>query len=451
MRSLRLRLLLTVLGAIGFGFALAGVTVGRFVAASIGREFDSRLEQIADALSAAADFTSEGELELTRIPDAAVFSQQRSGWYWMIADSERVLMRSRSLWTDRLVLDGVEPGRSGFIAGPNGERLRAVVREATPGDRMQPLAIAVAAPAAFVEDEVRGVVTQLVLLLAFIGGASVIAVGLLVNRGLAPLRRAADSVDRVARGEIPSLAPSGYREVDPLVQAVNGLLAHARETVGRSRLQASNLAHALKTPLAFISARVHATTPEDRSMTESVERMTRLIDHRLRRARFAATAPLLAEPVPVKAAIDDVVLVAQRLHGGRQHDVRIRADEATNFLGEREDLEELLSNLVDNAFKWAAHRIDIGADQADGRVVLMVADDGPGLDEGAREKVMQPGVRLDEAAAGSGLGLSIAAEIVEHYGGKLSLDRSPLGGLQVSVRLPAASPTIASPDAVAAH
>lgn len=435
MRSLRLRLILGVLGAIAVGFLLAGIIVGRVVAGAIEREFDTRLERMADVLASATDVTASGELELSKVPDDPAFSQQRSGWYWMIAGGERVLARSRSLWIDQLPIAGLRPG-SAIAMGPYGERLRLVIRETTFGDRSPPLTIAVTAPADLAEAEIRSVVTTLIALLALVGAASAIMAAYLVSRGLAPLKRAADAVSRIATGEIATIAPSGYREIDPLVQAVNGLLAHARAIVERSRLQASNLAHSLKTPLAFIAARMRTMDPADRLILESIEKMTRHIDHHLKRARLAGASPLVAVPVGVRPVIDDILLVAARMHQGRSLDVEVQVDDGATFLGEREDLEELLSNLVDNAFKWADRRIRIEARSSPGRVAVSVDDDGPGLDDAARKAVLEPGVRLDEAAGGAGLGLSIARDLVENYRGRLTLDRSPWGGLRACVELP---------------
>jgi signal transduction histidine kinase len=355
----------------------------------------------------------------------------------MIAKGDQVAARSRSLWTDEIAIAGLASGRSHVLTGPNGERLRAFVRAFNLGRQSQSLSVTVAAPAELAENEVRTVVGSLIALLGIVGIGSVVAVALLLNQGLAPLKDVANAVVQISRGEIQSIKPTGYREIDPLVGAVNGLIANVREVLAKSRLHTSNLAHAIKTPLALISARVHSAMPHDPSINENVDLISRHIQHHLKRARFAPTEPIISTSISVKPVIEDILLVIQRTFHNRSVNVEMRTADDVAFLGEREDLEELIGNLVENAYKWAQQRILIEANNTTaGQLVVTVCDDGVGIDDAAREVVLRPGVRLDETVSGYGLGLSIAAELIERYRGQLSLDRSTLGGLKVSVYLP---------------
>ncbi|MGD8429765.1 MAG: sensor histidine kinase, partial [Ectothiorhodospiraceae bacterium] len=297
-----------------------------------------------------------------------------------------------------------------------------------------------------------------------LGGIALATVTVVVQRRvlarqLHPLWRLERDTGRLASGALEQLDNDGVpREVVPLVNAVNGMVETLSRRLSRSRRAVGDLAHALKTPLTAIGQM--AGEPELREspavaarLRRHVDRARGIVDAQLRRARIAGGAPggstLLAPQV------DDVLDTLRRIHAERQ--VAVDADVAPDlrFAGDREDVVELLGILLDNAFRWAATRVRVTArPTGEGRLELVVEDDGPGAASAAVEEMARRGRRFDESVPGSGLGLSIAAETVAEYGGRLDIQgKGELGGLRVSADLPMvahdqseSSPSRSSPD-----
>ncbi|MCA6293510.1 MAG: sensor histidine kinase, partial [Phenylobacterium sp.] len=220
----------------------------------------------------------------------------------------------------------------------------------------------------------------------------------------------------------------------------NALVRHNRESLERQRAHVGNLAHALKTPLAVLSAAAGSESDKGALadlVTQQAGVMQTQVDHHLRRARAAARLPGAGAVTPVAEVLDDLARTLMRLH--READVRIdwEAPEDLAFLGERQDLLEICGNLLENACKWGRGRITVrGAASGSDRLILEIDDNGPGLDPGQRRDALARGGRLDESAPGSGLGLSIVSDLVRAYGGDLDLEDSPMGGLRVRLDLP---------------
>jgi signal transduction histidine kinase len=232
--------------------------------------------------------------------------------------------------------------------------------------------------------------------------------------------------DRIT-GEYPS-------EIDPLVRELNALLAHREEVVRRALTKAGDLAHGLKTPLAVI-----AHESDSPVIREQLERMQRQIDVHLAHARAAGAAATLGARTVVAESVDALIRTLERLHAARGIAMQSRVVPSHAVRVQREDLDEMLGNLLDNACKWARSRITVGSMVSAGRVIIVVDDDGPGVDASLREAVLQRGVRADEAAHGSGLGLGIVRDLAELYGGAITLDASPAGGLSARLELPSAN------------
>jgi signal transduction histidine kinase len=298
-----------------------------------------------------------------------------------------------------------------------------------------------------------------------IAAALFMAAGLVVVRtGFSPFvemrRRLAD----VQRGVARQLSGSYPPEVGPLVQDLNALLAHHELAVSRAIAKAGDLAHGLKTPLAVLSqeaerAAAAGQTELASAIAEQVERMRRQIEYHLAHARAAASGATAGARASVAESAAGLSRTLLRLHADRgiAIDVTVPADHAVRC--QREDLDEMLGNLLDNACKWAKSRIAVSSTflppkggnytipeggswlppsgGTDGAIVITVDDDGPGLAAALREAVLQRGVRADEAAPGSGFGLAIVRELAELYGGSIALEASPLGGLRAVLHLPA--------------
>jgi signal transduction histidine kinase len=225
--------------------------------------------------------------------------------------------------------------------------------------------------------------------------------------------------------------------VAPLAQELNALLSHNAAVVERARTHVGNLAHALKTPLSVL---MNEAAVGNEAITETVRKQTELmrrqVDHYLVRARTAATGGVLGARSDVAQVVDDLHRTLAIIHRDRALDIRTTCPPALLFRGERQDLEEILGNLMDNACKWADSRVAVTAHVEAGRLVIDVDDDGPGLAPEQRSKVLERGTRLDESVPGSGLGLAIVRDIAGLYDGQLQLGQAPLGGLRATLVLP---------------
>jgi signal transduction histidine kinase len=264
---------------------------------------------------------------------------------------------------------------------------------------------------------------------------------LYVSRGLSPLaqlrRRLADvhaGRERRVSGHYPS-------EVQPLVEDLNALLAHRDETVQRALAKAGDLAHGLKTPLAVLAhdaERLRTAGPPElaESLETQVHAMRRQIEYHLAHARAAAAGATPGAQCRVLASAEGLARTLLRLYASRGIGIHVAVDAALAVRVEREDLDEMLGNLLDNACKWARSRVDVTARAIDGSVQIDVDDDGPGVPASMRDVVLRRGVRADEAAPGSGLGLAIVRDLAELYGGSIALESADAGGLRARLKLP---------------
>jgi len=265
---------------------------------------------------------------------------------------------------------------------------------------------------------------------------------LLVRRGMSPINQLRNRLMAVHKG-VAARVGGGYpAEVQPLVDDLNALLEERERRVARAVAKAGDLAHGLKTPLAVLAheaQRVRAAGQEQfaAEIDQQIDRMRRQIDYHLAHARSAASFTSPASRVSIATSAEGLVRALQRLHAER--DLRIEIDVLTShsFQGQREDLDEMLGNLLDNACKWARARVRLTCSKEGEQIVIVVDDDGPGIEPSMREAVMRRGVRADEAGQGSGLGLAIVRDLAEIHGGSISLEESPMGGARARLTLPA--------------
>jgi len=264
----------------------------------------------------------------------------------------------------------------------------------------------------------------------------------LVRRALAPFDRIRRRLSQVRDGTERQLSGAYPSEVQPLVDDLNALLEHRERAVARAVSKAGDLAHGLKTPLAVLAQEAERTEAAGHhdlaaTMSQQVERMRRQIDYHLAHARAAASGATPGARCSIVASVEGLTRTLLRIHESRgiAIDVNIAGDHCVR--GQREDLDEMLGNLLDNACKWAKSRVAIDASSSGAAVVVTVDDDGPGLEASMRDLVLQRGVRADEAAPGSGLGLAIVRDLAELYGGSISLGAAPMGGLRATLQLPA--------------
>ena len=281
------------------------------------------------------------------------------------------------------------------------------------------------------------------MLLVLLATVLCLVVGLAqVRRGLASFAELRSRLIGVRQGRDKRLEGAYPTEVQPLVDDLNELLVDREQRVRRALTKAGDLAHGLKTPLTILNqhaerAAAAGQTDLAQAITQQVERMRRQVDYHLAQARASASGANSGARSHVMTSADALARTMTTLHAGRGISVDVRVPHDHFVRAQREDLEEMLGNLVDNACKWAKSRVEVRSLAEGGQIELVVDDDGPGLAAPLRETVLQRGVRVDEAAPGSGLGLAIVADLVELYDGSIELTGSSLGGLRAILRLPA--------------
>jgi two-component system, OmpR family, sensor histidine kinase PhoQ len=267
----------------------------------------------------------------------------------------------------------------------------------------------------------------------------------LLRRVLAPLRRLEREIHEVEEGRSEMLG-SGYpRELSGVARHLNALLLGERKRVSRYRDTLGNLAHGLKTPLAVMRAALShdgGSGAAARTIGTEIDRMAGIIEHQLKRAAASGGALLGQAPVPVAAVAADLRAALLRVYSRKDLSIELAIPPESHFIGDRGDFMELLGNLLDNACKWCREKVRVSVTVENGgaggreNLTLTVEDDGPGIAEDDRAKVLQRGVRTDENVPGHGLGLAMVHDTVDLYGGRLTVDASPLGGARFSLRLP---------------
>jgi signal transduction histidine kinase len=273
--------------------------------------------------------------------------------------------------------------------------------------------------------------------LVLLTGVLCLTAGVLqVRRGLAPVDKLRTRLMGLHQGDDRRLDGEYPSEIQPLVNDLNTLLAQREHAVQRAVAKAGDLAHGLKTPLAILAQeaeRAEAGGHPDvaTAIAQPVERMRRQIEYHLAHARAAASGASPGTRCSVRDSADGLARALLRLHAGRGITIEVQVPADLTARAQREDLDEMLGNVVDNACKWARSRLVVHAAPTASGVVITIDDDGSGLAEGMRETVLQRGVKADEAAPGSGLGLAIVRDLAELYGGSVRLDESPEGGLRV--------------------
>ncbi|HEY8492449.1 MAG TPA: sensor histidine kinase, partial [Myxococcota bacterium] len=429
--SLAGRLLRSSLLGLALLLPLGGLALSWGFRRSAEAAFDERLDAWAQAVVAALAVDRDGRLVAER-PGDPRFERPLSGWYWEARAGAARLAASRSLWDAELpALAPLASGapRHATIVGPRGRSLRAIVRRVTLPGVDETVDVVVAGDDAALRREIRRFDT---LLLAALGGlgAAVLGLGALQMRiALRPLQALARELGEVREGERETVGEGAPRELAPLADALNALLARDAELVRRARDQAADLAHALKTPLTLIRAEGEELGGEvGARLIAQADTMARHLERRLARAPRPAVAGARTPVAPVLEAIAETL---RRLHPACT--IELDAPAHAVFRGAREDLEEIAGNLLENACKWARRRVRAQARAPGDGLELVVEDDGPGLAPEARERALARGGRLDERAPGSGLGLAIVQELAAAHGGTLRLEASALGGLRAVV------------------
>ena len=431
-----------IVALVATGFLLTDL-YSRALDTSLTETLDFHIESLTGALLETGDPQSDA-IELTD----PRFGRPRSGWYWVIRDADGTLynLSASVVGIDMPEITGpASPtGRATAIMDDAfGTRVRVVERRVT----LAPQSYEIVVTGNLSEilglvDDFRG---QAFIVLGAVGVMLAVMSFIIARFALRPIDRLSAAIESVREGESASVTGSYPREIAPLAEEVNELLASNAQIIERARNQVGNLAHGLKTPIAVLRNEAGAGQGAlaDVVLAES-DKMSAMVSTYLDRARLTARTALVGKKADAADIMSRLTRVMAKLHP----DVSIRLQPVAAglpwFRGDETDLEEMAGNLLDNACKWSAGRVELHLDAERGGVgsslLIRIDDDGPGLSEQDAQKVLRRGVRLDEKTPGSGLGLDIVKELVDVYGGTLALKRSTLGGLLVEFRLPVARP-----------
>jgi signal transduction histidine kinase len=453
--SLALRLFLSATAWTVVILFATGVVLSSFYRHAVERAFDRRLGVYLKTIVADVASPEETPEKFPQSLGEPLFELPLSGWYWQVTrlDPQKPEVRSsRSLWDSALPrLEGGklphDAGGSsvGYVQGPENQRLRLFERTIDLGEEGRYL-ISVAGDAVEIDDEMRTFNEALALTFCVLAVVLLLTTMFQVRFGLAPLKRISESLAAIRSGAAERLEGTFPDEIAPLARETNALIEANREIVQRARTHVGNLAHALKTPLSVIvneaAAREDAFATKVREQTDI---MRDQVARHLERARLAARLSSIGSVTEIGPVVTALARTMEKIHHDRGIAIDVEAPEDVRFRGERQDLEEMIGNLVDNACKWAKSRVSVevlrdgSAAREQPLVRLVIDDDGPGLSPAQREEAQEAhrGRRLDETKPGSGLGLSIVVELADLYGGELSLGTAPIGGLRAELVLPA--------------
>ena len=463
LNSLAFRLFATAAAWTALVLPIAGLLIYSLYRHEAEQGFDDRLRTLLTVVQADSLDHAGTEPGAPKDVGEPLFEINNSGWYWQIKPFDELLGRRRvsaslstftlpSPYEQKRAAD-VEGFRWMDTPGPLGQPLRIAEKIYTFGDEsMGPqYSYVVAGPRDWRDARVTAFRNRLILSLA-LAGLGLVAVTLFqVRFGLLPLKQIERGLAAIRSGAAEKLDSNLPAEIEPLQHELNALMQSNQDIIERARTQVGNLAHALKTPLAVITNEARDDqSPFARKVAEQAGIMRDQVTNYLDRARMAARVDTIGRVAEVRPVVDGLQRALERIY--REKGVAIRVDCAgdVRFQGEKQDLEEMLGNLVDNACKWSRSTVYVsasvagpktveaaGADRGP-RLAITVEDDGAGLSAEQRNCLGKRGLRLDETKPGSGLGLSIVADLAHTYRGTFALDASPHGGLCVRLELPAA-------------
>lgn len=447
MRSLRARLIIVAAIWVALGVAVAGVLLSAVFKDFLVEQFYDELHVHLDELQGLMEFDDNGQFRLQRPLSDPRYIAPLSGFYWEIQKDGRILSRSTSLEGASMLTVPADGGTDAqvhthSIAGPTGELLIAERLRWLDATK-QPLRIIIGTDKRVLDHELEKFNKVLFWALGGFALSMVAAAALLLLYAMAPFAHLRAALAKVRGNAAPNLSGKFPDEVQPLIDDLNNLLSASGEQILRARAQAGNIAHALKTPLAILVDEAHQLAQKGDQQSAAVvqeqsRRMQSQIDYQIARARTAASRskPGMAASLTETAA--SVVRALERLHADR----RLRIDNiippGVIVSCEVQDLNEILGNLIDNACKHARTKVALRLvdNGAPGFVEIVVEDDGPGLPPEAWDVVFNVGEQWSEQASGSGLGLAIVRDLVQLYGGKITLGQSELGGLRAQLALP---------------
>ena len=420
-----------------------GYALDRVLTNSLVENFDKQLEYVLNAMIAASEIGPDGEVRFNRPPADQRFLEPYSGVYFQVSGDGADTFPSRSLWDRRLRVDAEHNDVSLHTYDSQefaNEPLRIVERDVIlPGTEVR-WRFQVAQSREIIDRQIADLRTTLIWSFAALGIGLLVLAALQAFYGLWPLRRVRSEVVAIRSGRQSRISEEFPREIHPLVVELNMLLAHSEEQAEEARRHAGNLAHALKTPLTVVTNAATAHSPDlDQTVIREATVMRRQVDHHLARARAIGRRASMQARARVWDSLEAVERAVSRLYPEATVDIAGNREAAVRV--ERQDLDEMLGNLVENAAKYGHGRVFVTVEQvSDKGVEILVEDDGPGIPPGERESTFARGTRLDTTGKpGTGLGLAIVRDVAEIYGGSIRLEESEdLGGLLARLSLPTA-------------
>jgi signal transduction histidine kinase len=424
---------------------MGGFALDRVLTRSIVDIFDNQLVFILNSMIAASEIGPDGEVRFNRPPADQRFIEPYSGLYFQISGAGADTFASRSLWDRRLRVapshNDVKPhlyDSGEFSASDHDEPLRIAERDAIlPGSTVK-WRFQVAQSRETIDDQIGTLRKTLIWSFAILGAGLLILAALQTVYGLWPLRRVRRQVSSIRSGEKTRIGRDFPTEIRPLTEEINQLLAHSEEQAEEARRHAGNLAHALKTPLTVITNAATARAPDlAATVCREALAMRRQVDHHLARARAVGRRASAQARARVWESLEAVQRAVDRLY--ENVTVDIAGDHRAEVRVERQDLDEMLGNLVENAAKYGGGRVFVTVEPKGATVDILIEDDGPGIAESERGSLFTRGARLDTTGKpGTGLGLAIVRDVAQIYGGKIALEESEdLGGLLARLTLPA--------------
>jgi signal transduction histidine kinase len=377
------------------------------------------------------------------------FSEPKSGWYWSVEPVSQGLsggLRSLSM-TEAIPSPSTTevPFNTSFqrnyrMEGIAGEEIEVLENEFVLDAKNRIARFRVMGNRSELEHEIGIFDRRLLTYLSLFGFGMIAINAIAILMGLRPLSRVRAALAMVREGSAQRLDGKFPAEIEPLANETNALIDNNRRIVERSRTQVGNLAHSLKTPLAVLLNEGRALGGvKGKLIVDQAEAMQSQVEHYLQRARVAAQRDSVVYRTPVVPVLQRMVRVMTKLGPDTQLSLALPTSEIV-FGGEREDLEEVVGNLLENAMKWAKAEVRVSVETAPnsgtaGEFSIAIVDDGPGIPEEKARDALKRGKRLDETKPGTGLGLAIVADLIKEYGGQLMLERSALGGLKAIVQL----------------
>jgi signal transduction histidine kinase len=430
---------------LGFG----GYALDRVLTSAITSNFDAQLDYVQTAMIASSEIGPEGEVLFNRTLADQRFLEPYSGLYYQISaegadptqeQSDRIFP-SRSLWDRRLRVESHVDAEAHFYDSDEfaTEQLRIIERDVRlPGSPVR-WRFQIAQSRDVINDQIGVIRRTMVRSFGVLGLGLILLAAIQAVYGLWPLRRVRRAIAAIRSGQKSRIEERLPREIEPLTEELNALLAHNETQAEEARRHAGNLAHALKTPLTVVT---NAATARSDDLADTVIReattMRRQVDHHLARARAIGRRASSHARAPVWPSLAAVERAVSRLYdekvtidlaGHKQAQVRV----------ERQDLDELLGNLIENAAKYGGGRVFVTVKTTPDCVEIEVEDDGKGIPSGERVSIFDRGARLDTGKPGTGLGLAIVRDVAQIYGGSVHLEESEdLGGLLARLRLPKA-------------